>query len=328
MDREYSKLDIAGRAPTFPLLISATLAKSMSAPILPILSCLAAATLWGLFWYPLRMLEALGMPGLWATFTIYASATLIISPWLWQRRLEFSRELARQPWHLFVIAVAAGWCNLAFILAILDGTVVRVLLLFFLSPMWTVLLGWLILRERPDRAAWVTLLLAMSGAVIMLWPERDWLHDGIEQSDVLALSAGFAFALTNVMVRKTGAIPVRLKMISAWLGVLTLTGLGILLLQVPVPEAAAAGWGLAILVGMLGMTIMTFTAQYGVTHLPVYRSAVLFLFEIVVGAVSSWWLAEEVIRWREWLGGGLVVLAAWQSARAERRRRMFKPDAH
>ena len=38
-------------------------------------------------------------------------------------------------------------------------------------------------------------------------------------------------------------------------------------------------------------------------------------FELVAGAVSSLLLTEEVILLREWLGGGMIILAAWLAAR-------------
>lgn len=294
---------------------------SSNRTLLAVLSCLLAATLWGTFWFPLREIRAAGLPGLWATLTIYTGAMLALVPWFWKRRTGLGRQLAGQPVNLLVIAVAAGWTNLAFILAVLDGTVVRVLLLFYLAPMWTVVFGWLILREHPDRAGVLTLLLAMTGGVIMLWPQQgEALMAAVSYTDVLALSAGMAFALNNVMIRRSGYLPIGFKMLAAWAGVLILTVAVIVGTGSGVPDAGLPGWAGAFVFGLLGMTLMTYTAQYGVTHLPVYRSAVIFLFEIVAGAVSAWLLSEELIHAREWLGGTLVIVAAWQSARAERRR--------
>ena len=296
----------------------------MSAPdriLLAVLSCLLAATLWGTFWFPLREFRDMGLPGLWATLTIYTGAFLALLPWLWRRRVGLGSQLTGQPINLLAIAAGAGWCNLAFILALLDGTVVRVLLLFYLAPMWTVLFGWLILHEHPDRAGVLTLLLAMVGGVIMLWPRQgDVLASAISYADVMALSAGMAFAFNNVMVRRSGYLPIGFKMLAAWSGVLTLTIGAILLTGSGVPDAGPPGWLAAFVFGLLGMTAMTYTAQYGVTHLPIYRSAVIFLFEIVAGAVSAWLLSDEAVHWREWLGGALIIAAAWQSARAEQHR--------
>jgi drug/metabolite transporter (DMT)-like permease len=39
---------------------------------------------------------------------------------------------------LLALALAAGWTNLAYVLAVIHGEVMRVLLLFYLAPLWTV----------------------------------------------------------------------------------------------------------------------------------------------------------------------------------------------
>jgi drug/metabolite transporter (DMT)-like permease len=54
---------------------------------------------------------------------------------------------------------------------------------------------------------------------------------------------------------------------------------------------------------------------YGVTRMPVHRSAVILLFELVVGAVSALLLTDEVVLLREWIGGAMIVSAAYLAAR-------------
>ncbi len=81
--------------------------------------------------------------------------------------------------------------------------------------------------------------------------------------------------------------------------------------------------GYAWLVGAIVMVIMTFSVVYGVTHMPVHRSSVILLFELVAGAISSQLLTDEVITLHEWIGGAMVVTAAWLAAR----RQLANPDA-
>ena len=278
--------------------------------LLPVLSCLLAATLWGVMWYPLRLLEAWGLSGLWAALIIYTSALLPVFPGFWAQR----RGIAQQPLTLLVISAAAGWANLGFILAVLEGNVVRVLLLFYLSPIWTVLLGWFLLDERLSKPAWVSIFIAVAGAIIMLWQPGTSLPVPASTADMLAISAGFAFAVLNVFLRRAGAMPLVLKMTSSSLGVVLLSALGILVMQPLLPVWTASGLILSILIGAAGIVCMTYAAQYGVTHLPVHRSAVLFLVEIVAGAISAALLTDETVALREWTGGALVVLAAWLTA--------------
>jgi len=34
---------------------------------------------------------------------------------------------------------------------------------------------------------------------------------------------------------------------------------------------------------------------------------VIMLFEVLVGALSAWWLAGETLGLREWLGGAMII---------------------
>ncbi len=281
-------------------------------PAWAVAALLFSATLWGVLWYPLRLLEGQGLAGLWSSLVLYGAAGLVGLPVLWRLR----GVMGRRPGGLLVLALASGWTNIAFILAVLEGQVVRVMLLFFLSPLWTVLLGRLLLGERPNTAARLTLLLAMAGAVVMLWDPALGLPWPRSEADWLALSAGFTFALANVLVRRLAELPVGLKAVSAWWGVVLLAGLLIAGQDLPLPQVTAGVWAAAAALGGVGIVVMTLAVVYGVSHMPVHRSAVILLFELVAGAVSSQWLTDEVVLPREWAGGALIVLAGWFAARA------------
>ena len=192
---------------------------------------------------------------------------------------------------------------------------VRVLLLFYLLPIWTLILGLIFLHERPSPLALCSLFISFIGALIILWQSDSSVVLQSKQVDLLAVSAGFAFAVNNVLVRKIGDIPIILKMGSAWIGAIVLTIAGIATMQIYPPMFSGASLALTIFIGCVGMSLMTFTAQYGVTHLPVHRSASLMLFEVFVGAVSAALLTEEVLTARELMGGLLIIFAAWLTTR-------------
>ena len=284
-------------------------AKNPSSTI-PVFCCLLAAILWGLLWYPLRVLEQAGLPGLWATLIIYISALVPVLPWFWKER----SGLVQHALPVFMIGIFAGWTNLAFILAVLEGTVVRVLLLFYLAPVWTILLGWWVLKERLSLRAWCSIVVALAGTGFMLWSPDIGIPFPQSRADFLAISSGMAFSVTNVVIRKSGDLPMILKMGPAWCGVIVMSLAGIVFISSPVPGLSWMALMLAVVVGCAGMIIMTYCAQYGVTHLPLYRSAVIFMFEVFVGAVSAALLTDEAITSRELGGGILIMLAAWITA--------------
>ena len=282
-------------------------------PILPVLSLLLTSTLWGLVWYPLRLLEAQGLSGLWLSLISYAAALSLGLVWLWRSRSDW-RDNAL--W-LGLMTLAIGWCNVAFVLAVLDGTVVRVLLLFYLSPLWALILGWLLLDEHPGTGGLIVFALAIAGALTMLWdPElgSPWPSD---PADWLAVSSGFAFSVANVAVRKTHHLSLQTKAAAGWAGVVLVAAVWILLVAEPVPVISVKTLTGAFLLGWLGFFIMSVTVIYGVTHMPVYRSAIILLFELVVGAVSAQLLTDEQVLMREWLGGALIMGAAYMAARAQ-----------
>ena len=128
------------------------------------LALLVAATTWGLVWYPYRLLEQTGMSGSVSSVLTYLVA---LPPLLFLSWRE--RGAARQEWGLLLaLALVAGWTNLAYILAVIDGEVVRVMLLFYLAPLWTVPFAHVLLKERASRGAWLVIAFALVGAWVML----------------------------------------------------------------------------------------------------------------------------------------------------------------
>ena len=279
---------------------------------MPILALLFAASLWGISWYPVRLLEDSGIDGFWVTLFIYSGTVIIALPFIIKHR----REFIDNKWPLLVIAITVGWLNMAFILAVLDGQVVRVLLLFYLSPVWAALLGKFVLKEQLHVLGWLMIAIAIIGAVIMLWSPELGIPLPKEKSDWLALSSGFCFAFANMMIRRTGQVSIPVKTITGWLGVVLVSGILITITMTPPGQLTLSNVSLAILYGIAGITLMTLSVVYGVSHMPIYRSSVILLFEIVIGAISALWIANEGIQPQEWWGGGMIILAAYLAARS------------
>jgi len=276
----------------------------------PVISLLLAATLWGVIWYPLRVLDQHGLNGLWSSVVSYGVALLAGALYAWRYRLNWRKDAA----HLALLALAAGWCNVAFVIAVIDGTVVRVLLLFYLSPVWSVLRGagcWASVprvgaggcRRGAGRRAGHT----VGRRAGLPWPQvaADW----------LALSSGFALRCRMYWC----GICARFRWLPrpsfpgpAWCWCAGVDRARWPCLSAYTTETVSG----AAALGLFGIVIMTLAVQYGVTHMPVHRSAVILLFEVVIGAVSSQWLAQEVIGGREIIGGVLILVAGYFAARA------------
>ncbi len=280
---------------------------------LAIACLLFSASMWGLIWYPIRLLEDAGMSAVWSSLVMYLAAGILVAPVLWRQYQIISQHFS----DLLLLAVAAGITNVTFLVALTEGEVMRVMLLFYLSPLWTVLLGRWWLKERLSTAAIVMLLLAMSGSVVMLWNKDigwPWPH-GL--ADWLALTASVAFSINNVQARKLGSVPMKVKTSVIWWGVVITSLLVLLVQQSPVPDVSINVWLGAWLLGWLGIVAMTVAVLYGVASMPVYRSSVIMLFELIVAALAAWALTNEVMSPQEWLGGVLILIAAYGVARTE-----------
>jgi len=123
------------------------------------------AFVWGTSWWPLRRLQEAGLHPLWATAIIFTLASLAIAI----ARPRACLQVARTP-ALWLLVLAAGLTNASFNWAIVIGDVVRVVLLFYLMPLWTVLLARVVLGERLTNAAALRVALGVIGATIVLWP--------------------------------------------------------------------------------------------------------------------------------------------------------------
>lgn len=283
--------------------------------LLPILSLLFTASLWGVIWYPLRLLEEQGLAGPWSALISYGAILLLF---LWVPVRERA-SLHRNFLPFALMGLSAGWCNVAFIMAVLDGHVVRVLLLFYLSPFWAVCLGWLLLGERLNRQSMLVFAIAVIGAIIMLWDESLGMPWPRDTADWLAVSSGFAFALSNVFVRGLQNVSVLLKSVGSWSGVVIVAVVWIGLSSTAFPAVGGEVLFAAVMLGLCGFLVMTLTVLYGVTRMPLHRSAIILLFELVAGAISASLLTDELVLPREWLGGFMIISAAALAARLHAR---------
>ena len=274
---------------------------------------LVNAFVFGLSWWPFRQLEALGLHPLWATALMYlfAIACLLLA------RPGALRGLLSHP-QLWCLVAASGMTNVGFNWAITVGDVVRVVLLFYLMPAWSVALAWWLLDEPPTPAALLRLALALAGvAIVLKAPNTEW---PVPQSlpDWLALMGGFFFALTNVLLRKFEHTPQSARVLSMFLGGASMATavalVGMARGMVPALPAAAPTW--LVLAAAMSLTLLAanFALQYGASRLSAHSTALIMLSEVVFASASSVWFGAAQPDARTLAGGALILLAATLSA--------------
>ncbi|HVS27706.1 MAG TPA: DMT family transporter [Burkholderiales bacterium] len=281
--------------------------------LVPVSALLTGAIVWGLIWYPYRILQEAGIAGDIATFITYFLALLA---GLLVYRGAF-KEIGRASWIVLWIGLSAGWTNLAYVLAVIEGEVVRVLLLFYLAPLWTVILAGTLLEERINTYGLLVVILSLAGAVTMLWHLESGWPLPQNSAEWLGLSAGFMFAVSNVLARKAHGISLQLKALSIWAGVALFglvvaagTGHGL-------PSRLGGYDGLLLLLVALVIFLVNPVVQYGLSHVSANRAIVIFMFELVVGAVSAYVLADEAVSLQDTIGGAMIIAASLLSGRLE-----------
>jgi drug/metabolite transporter (DMT)-like permease len=265
--------------------------------------------MWGIIWYPYRLLEQAGISGAYASFLTYAAA-LLLGGLLFLRQRG---ELLRSPSTLLQLSLAAGWTNLSYVLAVIDGEVMRVMLLFYLSPLWTLLLARVLLHEHAGRRGLAVIGLSLTGALTMLWEPAQGFPSPRNFSEWLALSSGIGFALTNVLTRRATHLSLAEKSVAVWGGVAMLSLLLLPFTKMAVPafsQIAPAYWLLMLGLGLV-LVATTLLVQYGVTHTLATRAAVIFLFELVVASVFAYLVADESLSPREMVGGAMIIAATF-----------------
>lgn len=271
---------------------------------LPIFSLLFGAFVWGIIWYPYRLMANAGVSGIYSSFYVFILTIAIALPYFFITKKKvpiWSKDF-------WLLALVAGYTNISYVLAVIDGEVVRVMLLFYLSPVWTIFLAHFMLNEDTQKRHYIAVFISLIGAFIMFW-EPDYLIHLDSKSDWLALSSGLGFAITNVMTRKHEHMTVNQKALAIWLGVIVVAMICIMFDKNALPtldffRPVDAAIMMAI---ALSLFLSTLLVQFGVTQIKAVEASSFFLFEIVVAAISSYFLVGESIAFNEWLGGIFII---------------------
>jgi drug/metabolite transporter (DMT)-like permease len=285
---------------------------------MPVAALLSGAAIWGLLWYPYRLLDQAKIHGAAATAITYAIA-LLMGLLIFRKQLKGSSVLGDQPHLLFWIGVFAGWTNLAYVLGVVHGEIMRVLLLFYLAPLWTILFARVLLCERLSPHGYLVILLSLTGAMVMLWQPESGFPLPSTFGDWMGLSAGVMFALSNVLSRKDQYHNIQLKSVAVWVGVALIASCYSLFVP-DFPVMVEISMRVYLLLAVVGLIvfILSIVIQYGLTHVPANQAIVIMLFELVAASIAAYFLTDEVMTLREWAGGAMIVSASLFSAKINR----------
>ena len=272
---------------------------------IPVIVLFISAVGWGFAWLPIKALNEMGLDNMHLIFIAFVSGSLVLSPWLFKQFNGWKQSIG----FMLMIALAGGFANAAFQTAIFYGDVIRVMILFYLLPVWSVIGGRIFLKEKIDAIRLISVLVCLSGAFVILdvW-HTSW--HGISWIDILALGAGMGLAATNILFRFTQHIPLLSKVSATFIGCVMIMG-GFLMASTTttaLPTNGAIPFAMAY--GAIWLILITIGTQWAVTRMEAGRSAIILVMELVVAVVSVAVITGAELKMYEMIGGLMVISAA------------------
>ncbi|MGI9331786.1 MAG: DMT family transporter [Gammaproteobacteria bacterium] len=279
-------------------------------PIVPSLVVAGSGALWGLFWVPMRALETRGLEGGWGAVALLVTASVIILPLaIWR-----ARRIVAGGWPLIAAGTLLGAGMVAYADALVATEVVRVLLLFYLTPLWSTVALRIMYGERVTPARAGAVVLGVLGLIVILdiTAPSTMRHNA---GDALALASGVLWALGSIVTYKHARVH-SLDLLCVFLIAGAVCTLVIAALPIfdnaTAPSASAMTLGTVTVVVMgIAVTVPTmYAVLWGSKILEPARVGILLMAEVVVGVGSAALFSGEPFGARELLGTVLIVGAA------------------
>lgn len=278
----------------------------MNTTVLASAIVLATGIVWGLYWVPVRALADMGLDGAWGTAAITLAAMLILLPFLWPGRARL-----RGANRLGLASVALGGAAFAlYSVGFLYGKVALVVLLWFFSPVWSVLIARFLLRWHVPRLRLMAIGAGLAGLFILLGGDGD-LPIPRNLGEWMAFIGGLIWAFATAGMRiKADLAPAPAAFVFALGATLTAAALAPLLEPVPDLAAAPAGPLLAyvLLAGGLWWGLSIAALMWATLRLDPARVGILLMTEVIFGTLTAALFAGEHLSQTEVLGGLLVIL--------------------
>lgn len=283
---------------------------------------LLSASVWGLYWIPVRHVSEHFLSGAWGALSLVLVGAALLLPFALRNR---ARLQAASPSALVSIALGGAAIGL-YAVGLLYGQVAIVVLLFYLSPVWSTLIGRLWLGWPTPWMRYLSIAVGLAGLLLVLGADGAWPMPR-QLGDWLGLSGGLLWAVASTGIRTRNRLGVGETTFVGALGGTAATILVLALADPARPELPMIEEWVAIAVWVIGAAGLwwggaTAGILWAASQLEPARLGVLLMSEALVGVISAALFAGEHLRIVEICGGTLILLAAilevWPVRSAER----------
>ncbi len=267
-----------------------------------------SAGAWGIYWLPQRILVEGGLTGGWGTIAQMIIGFLILLPIAFWRLIKKKETGFGLP----ITGLLVGGGFICYALSFLLTDVVRALILFYMTPIWTTIFEILFLKKTPGKERILTLSMALGG-LWLVFSKQTILPLPENAGDWLALAGGAIFAggmIRLEIIKTEGVFPIIFSFF--FYGAIFNIVAGFFLVdylgQMPAFDAFISMSTFLILISVFYFIPTGIVILWAPSKLGAGLCSILFLTEIVVGVISSSILTEEPFGWREAVGSSLIVV--------------------
>jgi len=249
-------------------------------------------------------------PALAVAFYRVGLASLMIAPFALRPALvHWPRLPRRERFAVFGSGIALALHFATWIESLRYTSIAASVLLVNLAPLFTVLLAWLVLRERVTRQVVGAIVLAMLGAALIA--ASDWSGGGVApvEGDLLALAGAATLSTYHVIGRGVrDALPLAAYVQTVW--TTAAAALALLLILAGVPFAPYPGRSLLF---FFLLALVPTIGGHGLVNLSLRQLSApvvgLFLLGEPIGATLLGWLCFGELPGPLTFAGGALVLA-------------------
>ncbi|MDM7932450.1 DMT family transporter [Tabrizicola sp.] len=280
---------------------------------------LCTGIFWGIYWLPVRAIAELGLDGAWGTGAITLAAALFLLPGIIGGKRSFRDE---NP--LGMASILLGGAAFAlYSIGFLYGKVALVVLLWFFSPVWSVLIARYVLRWHVPKLRLVAIAVGFAGLFIMLGGEGEIpLPDSL--GEWMAFAGGLIWAVATAGMRLKSQVPPGSAAFLFAVGATATSFIFAPFLE-PLPRIATADLvtvaGYVLLTGGVWWGLSIAALMWATLRLDPARVGILLMPEVIIGSLTAAMFAGESLAPNEVIGGALVifcgVLEVWPT-RAKR----------
>lgn len=278
----------------------------MSTPALASAIVLITGIFWGIYWLPVRAIADLGLDGAWGTGAITLAAALFLLPVVLARA-----NTLRSANVIGMASIALGGAAFAlYSIGFLYGKVALVVLLWFFSPVWSVLIAKYLLRWHVPKLRLVAIAVGLAGLFIMLGGDGGLPVPG-SLGEWMAFIGGLIWALATAGMRLKSDVP---PLPAAFLFAIgaTVTSFAFAPFLEPLPTIALSDLPLlsaqVLLTGGLWWGASIAALMWATLRLDPARVGILLMTEVIFGAITAAIFAGESLSTSEMIGGALVIL--------------------